>query len=98
MSLIAIALLNGLLGAIRGVWFRAYILIPLITVAFVEVAILKQAEIWSSVVWSSLVLITLLEIGYLIGSSLSALWLYPDPEKRALARPGHGRLSHHWWA
>ena len=95
MLLPAIVLLNGLLGAICGVWFRVYILIPLIAMAFVEAAILKQAEMWSSVPWSSLVLITLLEIGYLIGSSLSALWLYSDREKREFARPSHGGLSHH---
>jgi len=80
MSLAATALLNGLLGAICGVRFRVHVLIPLIAVAFVEVAVLKQTGM-GSVVWSAIVLITVLEIGYLIGSSLGTLWRYAGRER-----------------
>ena len=80
MSLAATALLNGLLGAICGVRFRVHVLIPLIAMAFVEVAILKQTGM-GSVVWSAIVLITVLEIGYLIGSSLGTLWRYAGRER-----------------
>jgi hypothetical protein len=73
MSLVAIALLNGLLGASCGLWFRVKILIPLIAIAFVEAAILKQTGMWSSVILSTIALISSLEIGYLIGSALASL-------------------------
>lgn len=96
MSLTATALFNGLLGAICGVWFRFHVLIPLIAMAFVEVAILKQTGI-GSVLWSAIALITSLEMGYLIGSSLGTLWRYSGRERilRDFTRADHGRLSHH---
>jgi len=77
----AIALLNCLLGVTCGLWFRIQILIPLIAIAFIEVAILKQTSMWSSVFWSAITLITSLEMGYLIGSSLGVLRLYSDRGK-----------------
>jgi len=81
MSLIAIALLNGLFGASCGIWFRVKILVPLIAFAFVEVAILKQTGLWSSVILSAVALISSLEIGYLIGSALVSLWQSSRPGK-----------------
>jgi hypothetical protein len=97
MSLLAIALLNGLLGAICGVWFKVQILIPLIGITVVEAAILKQTGMWSSVFLSWVMLIAFLEMGYLIGSSIGALWLHSGRERdhlRDFAKPQHGRLSH----
>jgi hypothetical protein len=92
-----IALLNGLLGAICGLRFRAAIIGPLVAVALIEAAILKHTGAWSSAFWSTIVLITTLEIGYLIGSAVDAVWL-PVGRGRVLRdflRRGHGRLSHH---
>ena len=80
MSLTATALLNGLLGATFGIWFRFQVLIPLIAMALVEVAILKQTGM-GSVLLSAIVLITVLEFGYLIGSSLGTLWRYAGRER-----------------
>jgi hypothetical protein len=80
VSITATALLNGLLGASFGVWFRFQVLIPLIAVAFVEVAFLKHTGM-GSVLWSAIVLITALEIGYLIGSSLGTLWRHAGRER-----------------
>jgi hypothetical protein len=74
MSLIAIALLNGLLGATCGLIFRVRILIPLIAVACVQVAIFKQTGMWASAFWRGVALISAVELGYLIGSSVGTLW------------------------
>jgi hypothetical protein len=96
MSLVAIALLNGLLGASCGLWFRVKILVPLIAIAFVEVAILKQTGIWSSVILSAIALISSIEIGYLIGSALATLWQSSRRGKvlRDLMTFENGRLLH----
>ena len=80
MSPAPTALLNGLLGAICGVRFRFYVLIPLIGMAFVEVAFLKQSRM-GSVVWSAIVLITMLEMDYLIGSPVGTLWRHSSRER-----------------
>jgi uncharacterized membrane protein len=97
MALITIALLNGLLGATCGLWFKVQILIPLIAIAFVEVAIVKQTEMWPSAIWSAIVMICSIEMGYLIGSSVGALWLYSGSGRvlRDITRHGHGGLSPH---
>lgn len=97
MSLITIALLNGLLGAACGIWFRIQIVIALIAIAFVEVAALREVGMGSSVLWSAIVSIISLEIGYLIGSSLGTLWLYSGRERilNHFTRHGHSRLWHH---
>jgi hypothetical protein len=105
MSLIAIVILNGLLGVSCGLLFSVQILIPLIAVAFGEMAILKVAGLWPSLFWSLSVLIVLLEVGYLIGASMATLWpssvggrVLRDFAKRDFARrgfimPGYGRMS-----
>ncbi|HEY6617919.1 MAG TPA: hypothetical protein VIY68_00085 [Steroidobacteraceae bacterium] len=77
MSLIAIAILNALLGVSCGALFRVTILIPLIAMACVETAILKMTGLWPSPIWSAFVLIVLIDTGYLIGASMSALLLKP---------------------
>ena len=94
MSILAIALLNCLLGVTCGLWFKIQILIPLIAIAFIEVVILKQTGIWSLVFWSAITLITSLEMGYLIGSSLGALRLYSVRRKvlHDFTRHGHTLL------
>jgi ABC-type glycerol-3-phosphate transport system permease component len=70
-----VALLNCLLGTICGFRFRATIIVPLLAVALIEVSILKHIGEWSSAFWLTIVLITTLEMGYLIGSVVDALWL-----------------------
>ena len=70
--------LNGLLGAICGMWFRVQILFPLIAFAGVEVAILKHTGTWWSVFWHAVMLVVAIEIGYLAGASAVALWLSSD--------------------
>jgi hypothetical protein len=95
MSLTAVALLNGLLGAICGLRFRVRILIPLITVAIVEVAALMHTRTWAPAFWSAIVLISSLEIGYLIGSTLAALW-HSSHRRRVihdLITYDHGKIS-----
>jgi len=94
--LTATALLNGLLGATFGIWFRFQVLIPLIAMALVEVEILKQTGM-GSVLWSAIVLITVLEIGYLIGSSLGTLWRHSGRERvlRDFTQAQPRRSSHH---
>jgi len=97
MSLVAIALLNGLLGASCGLWFRVKILVPLIAFAFVEVAILQQTGMRSSVILSAIALISSIEIGYLIGSALASLRQSSSRRGkvlRDLMTHEHGRLLH----
>jgi hypothetical protein len=74
--MVLIVLLNGLLGAIFGLWFRVQIVIPLIVVAIAEVAILNRTGLSWSEFWSAIGLISSVEMGYLIGASASALWLF----------------------
>jgi len=76
MSLMVV--LNGLLGALCGLWFRVKILIPLIALAIVEVAVFKSAGTWSSMFWLALALIVTVEMSYLIGSALAAVSLSTD--------------------
>jgi hypothetical protein len=73
MSLIAITILNALIGVSCGALFRVTILIPLIAMACVEMAILKMTGLWPSPIWSAFVLIVLIDTGYLIGASMVAL-------------------------
>jgi len=96
VSLIVIALLNGLLGASCGLWFRVKILVPLIAIALVEVAILKQTGVRRSVILSAIALISSVEIGYLIGSALASLWQSSRRGKvlHDLMTYNHGRLLH----
>ena len=65
-----LTLVNGLLGAICGLFFRVQILVPLIAFACVEVLVLKQ-----SVFWHAILLIAAIEIGYLAGAAAVTLWL-----------------------
>jgi hypothetical protein len=74
----SLTLINGLLGAICGMWFKVQVLAPLIVVTFCEVTILKHAATWPSVFWLAIMLIVATEIGYLAGSSVDILWLSPD--------------------
>lgn len=73
MSLLAIAILNALLGVNCGTLFRVTILIPLIAMACVETAILKLTGLWPSPIRSAIVLIVLIDTGYLIGAWMGAL-------------------------
>jgi hypothetical protein len=98
MSLTGIAVLNSLLGGACGLWFRVQILIPLVALAFIEVTILKHTSVrYTRILWSAIVLMCSVEIGYLIGSSLGAFWLFSGREKveRDFTRGSHGRLSPH---
>lgn len=67
-------LFHGLLGAICGLRFRVQILIPLIAFTCIEVGILEHAGTWWSLWWLELLMITVIEVGYLVGSSIAALW------------------------
>jgi hypothetical protein len=98
-----VALLNCLLGTICGLWFRATIIVPLLAAALIEVAILNNTGGWSSAFWSTIVLITTLEMGYLIGSVVDALWQPLGRElplgrgsvlRDFLRRGDHGEVSH----
>jgi len=71
--MVPIIIVNGLLGALCGVWFKVQIFIPLIAVAALEVVIIKLAGTGWSVLWSAIALIFSLEVGYLIGSAVSTL-------------------------
>jgi hypothetical protein len=71
MSLIAIALLNSLLGVVCGLWFRVLILIPLVVFAFIEVVFLKESGMGLSPFRAAIALVVLLESGYLIGASIA---------------------------
>ena len=79
--MVPVIIVNGLLGALCGVWFRVQIFIPLIAVAAVEVAIIKLAGTGWSVLWSAIALICSLEVGYLIGSTVSTLAADRRPRK-----------------
>ena len=94
MSLIVVALFNGLLGLICGLWFRVLILVPLVVFAFIEVVFLKESVMGLSPVWSAITLIVLLEIGYLIGASI-AVWLDSarGRVRHGFARPGYREMS-----
>lgn len=87
--LLTVALANGFVAAIFGFRFRVQILIPLIAVAIVEALILKHNGTWSLALWSVVVLIVSLEIGYLIGSAVDAVWLGAIPKNllRHFAKP-----------
>ena len=78
--MLLLALCNVLLGTICGLWFRVSILAPLVAVAFIEEVVIPMHSLtWSSAFWSALLLVVTLEVGYLIGVSMNALW-------RSLAR------------
>ena len=70
-----LALVNGLLGGICGMWFRVQILAPLLVFVCIEVTVLKHAGTWGSVFWYAVMLIAATEIGYLAGASVAALRL-----------------------
>jgi hypothetical protein len=91
MSLI-VAIINGLLGVVCGVRFRIQIFIPLVAVVLVEVILLRQSGV-GSVFWSAVVLICSLEMGYLVGSAFSTLFVGFRPHTPFQARE-HSRLSH----
>ena len=94
MSLIVVALFNGLLGLICGLWFRVLILVPLVVFAFIEVVFLKESVMGLSPVWSAITLIVLLEIGYLIGASLApSLDSIRGKLPRGFTRQGYREMS-----
>jgi len=68
-------LVNGLLGAICGTWFRVQVLVPLVALACVEAVFLKHTATGWSVIAYAMMLIAGVEIGYLAGASAVALWL-----------------------
>jgi hypothetical protein len=96
MSLMAMAVLTGLLGSICGRWFKVGVLIPLVAVVIVEVMAFMPTSTWLSAIWSTIVLITSLEIGYVIGSGLTSLLQSSRRGKllHDLIMYDHSRLSH----
>jgi hypothetical protein len=68
-----LTLINCLLGAVCGTWFRVQALIPLIPLACLEEAMLTQTGSWWSLSWHAAMLMTAMEIGYLLGSSGAVL-------------------------
>jgi hypothetical protein len=94
MSVVVIALFNGLLSLICGLWFKVLALIPLFVIALIEVAFLKQSGIGLSPFWLAVGLIVVLEVGYLIGASIGALGLKAaGGTPRAFIRPGYREMS-----
>ena len=89
-----LTLVNCLLGAICGAWFRVQVLIPLIAFACVEETILEHTDSWVVAPWHAAVLLGAIETGYLAGSSGVVLWhmsghgTKPDD----LASYGHDQL------
>ena len=75
-----LTLVNGLLGAVCGVWFRVQILVPLVAFACVEQTIVQHTGASWSVFWYAPILIGAIEIGYLAGASGAALWLLSGRE------------------
>jgi hypothetical protein len=78
--MLLLALCNVLLGTICGLRFRVSILTPLVAVAFIEEVVIPKhsptssSAFWWSAFWSTLLLVATLEVGYLIGVSMNALW------------------------
>jgi len=91
--MLLIALLNILLGAICGLWFRVVIIVPLIAVALGETAFLKRTETWSSAFMCAIALISSLEVGILIGSALQDLWPHSG---RGRVHRKHNKLPLIW--
>ena len=97
--MLLVIVLNGIVGAICGVWFRVQVLIPLLVAAFVEVGIFAHHASWS---WTLLLLVGLVctvEFAYLAGALLAAWWLAVSKRRaqreRELSAYRHGKLSHH---
>jgi hypothetical protein len=89
-------LLNGLLGAICGIWFRVQILLPLIAFAGVEVWVVKHTGTWWSIFWHAVMLVVAIEIGYLAGASVVALRLSSD--RRAISSDLAGFQHNKLWS
>lgn len=95
--MLLIIVLNGILGAICGLWCRVQILIFLLAAAFVEVGIFARNADWSSAFLLAVALVCTVQVAYLSGAFLGAYWLAVSQRKaqRDLADCPHGRLSHH---
>ncbi len=73
MWLLTLALVNCFLGALVGIRYRVWIIIPLSAIAILEVAILEFREAtWTSILWHAGALIVSIELGYLVGSAIGA--------------------------
>jgi hypothetical protein len=70
--LITFLLMNALIGAILGLRFSAFVVVPLVAIAILEVAFLTTT--WISAFWWGVVLIFSFELGYLVGSAFGAMW------------------------
>jgi hypothetical protein len=88
-----IAVLNGLLGMICGLRFRVQIFIPLMAVAFGEVALFKWSQTWPSTFWLALILVLSLEMGYLVGVGVAALWATFGPRRSSSRSISRARWS-----
>jgi hypothetical protein len=92
--------LNGMVGAICGLWLRVQVLVPLLAAAFVEVGIFARHATWSWALVLAVGLVCTVEIGYLAGAFLGAYWLAASKRnaeraQRGLAGYRHGKLFHH---
>jgi hypothetical protein len=65
-------LLNSLLGALCGFWFRVQVLFCLSVLALMEVALIGWIGTGRSVYWVGLAILFSVQVGYVIGSLLAA--------------------------
>jgi hypothetical protein len=73
--MLLLASINFLVGALFGVRYRVMILLPLTAIVVPEAILIHvQAETWISTLWKTLVLLACVEIGYLAGTVLGALF------------------------
>ena len=70
--LITFLLINALIGAILGLRFSAFVVVPLVAIAILEVAFLTTP--WISAFGWGVVLISSFELGYLVGTAFGAMW------------------------
>ncbi len=69
--LITFLLINALSGAMLGLRFSVFVVVPLVAVALLEARLLRTTWM-SSLAWSA-VLVCSLELGYLAGAALGAM-------------------------
>jgi hypothetical protein len=96
--MLLIALSNGLLGTVCGLWFRIQTIFLLMILAPVEALLSKHTGTWPSAFLSMMAVIFSLEFGYVIGSSAGALWAHYGRRRVLRDFPRHANrgLSHYW--
>ena len=72
-ALMVVLTLDAVIGVVCGFWFRAGVLVPLMSVACLEAALLRRTGMGSSTLLLAIALVCLIEAGYLAGAVL-AVW------------------------